>query len=99
MSRGKHFNYSPYKISKARYLQLCDDCASGRYSDKILHEACRGLEFVEKWIILSVTKNKSYDRIERSELDRIPASRTSFYRYRRLFYYNLNALLKGECKR
>ena len=79
---------------KTRYLKLRDNCASGKYSNKILHEACAELEFIEPWILLSVTKNKSYDRMEYSELGRIPASRTSFYRYRKLFYCNLDMVLK-----
>lgn len=86
-------------MSKVYFNELCDDYVAGKYSPEILSKACKGFEFLKLWIILSVTKNKSYDKIEYSELGRIPASRTSFYRYRRLFYYNLNALLKGECKR
>ena len=81
-------------MSKGYLNELRDNCASGKYSNKILHEACAEFQFIEQWILLSVTKNLSYDRLEYSELGRIPASRTSFYRYRKLFYHNLNILLK-----
>lgn len=90
---------SKENIIHERDMELRDGCASGKYNAKILLEACRGIEFVQPWIVLSVTKNLSYDRLEYTEeLGRIPASRTSFYRYKKLFYNNLDALLKENTK-
>ncbi len=80
------------------YVELRDNCASGKYNSEMLLKACKGFEFIEQWILLSVTKNLSYDRLEYSELGRIPVSRTSFYRYKKLFYSNLNALEEKKMK-
>lgn len=85
-------------MSKSDFNKLRDNCVAGKYDVEILHEACQGFEFLEPWILLSVTKNLSYDRLEYSKLGRIPVSRTSFYRYRKLFYRNLDALLKENIK-
>ena len=90
--------YSEYGISRERYLELCSGCAEGKYSPETLQEACRGLEFIEPWIILSVTKSRSYDLIEfNSELGRIPIGRSDFYGFRRKFYHNLDVILREEC--
>lgn len=83
-------------MSKSDFNKLRDNCVAGKYDVEILHEACQGFEFLEPWILLSVTKNKSYDSIEYSELGRIPVSRTGFYRCRKLFYCNLNAILEEK---
>ncbi len=81
-------------LKNFKYVELCDNCALGKYSPEMLSKACAEFEFLRPWIILSVTKNLSYDRLEYTELGRIPVSRTSFYRYRKAFYSNLDALLK-----
>lgn len=48
-------------------------------------------------IILSVTKSKSYDRLEFDlQLGRVPAGRTDFYGFRRKFYHNLDCLLRAQ---
>lgn len=91
--------YSEYGISRARYIELRNGCAEGKYSPETLQEACRGLEFIEPWIIPSVTKSKSYDRIEFDlQLGRVPVGRTDFYGFRRKFYHNLDLILKKELK-
>lgn len=79
---------------KIDFNKLRSNCMEGKYSPEMLLNACKGFEFLEPWIILSVTKNISYDRLEYTELGRIPVSRTSFYRYRKLFYCNLDMVLK-----
>lgn len=90
------FGFDAYNISRERYIELRNGCAEGKYSPEVLREACRGLEFLEPWIILSVTKSRSYDLIEYSEMGRIPVGRTDFYGYRRKFYHNLDCLLRSE---
>lgn len=89
--------FDAYNISRERYRELRYGCAAGKYSHETLREACRGLEFIEPWIILSVTKSKSYDLIEFDfKLGRIPIGRSDFYGFRRKFYHNLDCLLRGE---
>lgn len=89
--------FDAYNINRERYIELSNGCATGKYSPETLSKACRGLEFIEPWIILSVTKSKSYDLIEfHAELGRIPIGRSDFYGYRRQFYHNLDCLLRAE---
>lgn len=95
--RAPRFGYSEYGMSRERYLELRNGCAAGKYSPETLQKACRGLEFIGPWIILSVTKSKSYDRLEFStELGRIPVGRTDFYGFRRKFYHNMDCLLRAQ---
>lgn len=90
-------SFEAYNISRERYIELRGGCAAGKYSRETLSKACRGLEFIEPWIILSVTKSKSYDLIEFDyKLGRIPVGRSDFYGFRRKFYHNLDMLLKEE---
>ena len=90
-------SFDAYNISRERYIELRGGCAAGKYSRETLSKACRGLEFIEPWIILSVTKSKSYDLIEFDyKLGRIPVGRSDFYGFRRKFYHNLDVLLKEE---
>lgn len=89
--------YSAYNISRERYLELRGGCRMGRYAPETLQEACRGLEFIKPWIILSVTKGTSYDLLEfNMQWGRIPVGRTDFYGYRRKFYHNLDVVLREE---
>lgn len=89
--------FDAYNISRERYLELRNGCAEGKYNPETLREACRGLEFIKPWILLSVTKSKSYDLIEfHAKLGRIPIGRSDFYGFRRKFYHNLDCLLRAE---
>ena len=92
--------YSEYGISRERYLELSNSCADGKYSLKTLQKACKGIEFIEPWIILSVTKSKSYDELRKKwelrEIEQIPYCRSDFYGWRRKFYHNLDCLLRTE---
>ena len=101
LSRGQSIarpSFAELGICKERYLELRSGCVSGRYSRETLSKACIGLEFIEPWIILSVTKSKSYDFIEFNEkLGRIPVGRSDFYGFRRKFYHNLDVILREEC--
>lgn len=88
-------SYPELGISKERLRELQNGCRGGIYSSETLSKACIGLDFIEPWIILSVTKSKSYDLMEYSELGRIPVGRSDFYGFRRKFYHNLDCLLKN----
>lgn len=92
--------FEAYNISRERYLELRNGCATGKYSPETLRKACRGFEFVAPWILLSVTENRSYDAMEikweLSEIERIPVGRSDFYGFRRKFYHNLDVILREE---
>ena len=86
--------FDAYNMSRERYIELRNGCAAGKYSPETLSKACIGLEFIKPWIILSVTKSMSFDRIEFDfKLGRIPVGRSDFYGFRRKFYHNLDVLL------
>ena len=95
--------FDAYNISRERYLELRNGCADGKYSPETLQEACRGLEFIEPWIILSVTKSKSFEGLrclwELKEIEQIPFCRTDFYGFRRKFYHNLDVILREGAER
>lgn len=95
--KAPRFSFGWYGISQERYRELRDGCASGRYSLEILSKACAGFEHLMPWVLLSVTKCKSWDKIEYSELGRIPVGRSDFYGFRRRFYHNLDVILREEC--
>lgn len=93
--------FNAYNISRERYIELRNGCASGKYSRETLSRACEGLEFVKSYILLSVTQNKSYDAFrvkwELKEMEQIPIGRSDFYGFRRKFYHNLDVILREEC--
>lgn len=80
-----------YEISKARYRQLTEYIQSGRYAALASQAAHRANEMIAEYILLSVTKNKSYDALrvkwELKEMERIPYGRSDFYGIRRYFYH------------
>lgn len=90
----RRLSYEEYGISKERLAELRSGCRAGIYPSEMLSDACNGFEFVRQWILLSVTKNRSYDLIEYSKWGRIPCGRSNFYSFRRRFYYNLDCLIK-----
>ena len=87
--------WKDYGISKNRYRELKDICISGKEEEKVLRAAKKANKSISEYIVLSVKKDKSYEKIEYdSRLGRIPCGRTDFYGYRRLFYYLLDQELK-----
>lgn len=72
----------------------------GIYSSEMLSKACTGFEFIKPWILLSVTKNSSYDAMmvkwELRELERVPIGKNNFYAFRRIFFHDLDCLLRSE---
>lgn len=91
-------SFDAYNISRERYRELRNGCAVGKYSLETLSKACSGLEFIKPWILLSVTKSKSYDRLqilwELGKMEKPAVSRSGFYRFRRRFFANLDKELK-----
>ncbi len=93
----QRFSYEEYGIDGVRLAELQDGCRTGKYPPEMLQAACDGLEFVRPWILLSVTKNVSFDRLEfHWELGRCPSGRTNFYSFRRRFFYNLDKALREK---
>ena len=44
-------SFDAYNISRERYRELRNGCAVGKYSRETLSKACRGLEFIEPYLI------------------------------------------------
>ncbi|MCI9142373.1 MAG: hypothetical protein HFH87_07085 [Lachnospiraceae bacterium] len=91
-------SWQHYGISKNRYRQLTEYIHSGKYSDLYFQAAHAANETIAKYILLSVTQNKSYDVLrvkwELKEMERIPYCRTDFYGIRRYFYHIFDEKLK-----
>ena len=107
MSRGKHRNgtkamprlsYAEYGIGQRRLEELQTGCSAGIYPPEILKAACRGIEVISPWILLSVKHGKSFDVLavewELGKMERLPYCRTDFYSCRRRFFANLDRVLK-----
>ena len=84
------YSWEHYGITKERRAQLTQYIRSGKYALLASQEARRANETIAEYILLSVTKNKSYDTLrvkwELKEMERIPYCRTDFYGIRRYFY-------------
>ena len=85
------YTWEHYGIDKYRYDKLTEYIQSGAYADIALYAANKADKELKDYILLSVTKNKSYDALEklwaRGKIKRIPCSRTGFYGVRRYFYH------------
>lgn len=94
----QRLNYVEYGIGKQRLAELQDGCRAGIYPPEILKVACKGLEAISPWILLSVRQGKSFDtlavRWELGEIEKPPFCRTDFYSCRRRFFANLDKELK-----
>lgn len=87
-----------YGISKERYRELTEYIRSGRYASLASQAAHTANKDIAEYILLSVTKNKSYDALrvkwELKEMERIPYCRTDFYGIRRYFFSIFNEKMK-----
>lgn len=87
--------WDDYGISRERYQELKSICRLEEYKPLVRTAAYMVDEEIAEFIILSVTQNRSYDRLElTSRLGRIPCGRTDFYAIRRRFYYLLDVGLR-----
>ncbi len=92
---ARFITWDDYGISKDRYKELCTLCRSDEYATLARSAAHTANKDIEKYILLSVRENKSYEGVEYAEkLGRIPCGRTDFYGYRRLFFHNFDNALK-----
>lgn len=94
----QRLNYVEYGIGERRLEELQNGCRAGAYSSEILTAACRGIEAISPWILLSVKQGKSFDVLsvewELGKMERPPFCRTDFYSCRRRFFANLDKELK-----
>lgn len=88
--------WKDYGLNDKEYRKkLYAICQSGEYKKIISQIAYQTCPDIANHLIKSVTQNKSYEKIEFDlELGRICVGKTDFYGYRRLFYYNLDVILK-----
>ena len=88
-----------YGITQERYIKLRFAVQSGIYDDIAHFAANKANKDIAEYILLSATKNKSYEGVEYvSSMGRIPCGRTDFYGYRRLFYHIFDEELRKKEK-
>lgn len=94
----QRLSYAEYGIGQQRLEELQHGCRTGIYSPEILKAACKGIEAISPWILLSVRQSKSFDILsvdwELGRIERPPFCRTDFYSCRRRFFSNLDKELK-----
>lgn len=92
-------SWDDYGITQERYIKLRFAVQSGIYDDIAHAAANKANKDIAEYILLSATKNKSYEGVEYvSGLGRIPCGRTDFYGYRRLFYHIFDEELRKKEK-
>lgn len=96
--RNIRASWEDYGITPERLAELTGIARSERYASRVLSAALAADEKAAGHIILSVTENLSYERVEFHErLGRCPLGRTDFYGVRRLFFHHLDcAMRNGE---
>jgi hypothetical protein len=93
--KAPRYPWDHYNISKQRYKELTAAIRSGRYASLVSAAVHTAAPEIEEYILLSVMKNRSYERVEYTErLGRIPCGRTDFYGYRREFYHQFDMELR-----
>ena len=87
--------WDDYGISRERYQELKSICRLEEYKSLVRSVAYTTDREIAEFLILSVTQNRSFDRLEfTSKLGRVPCGRTDFYAIRRKFYYLLDTELR-----
>lgn len=88
--KAPRYSWDYYGISKDRYRQLTEYIRSGRYVSLASSAAHRASEIAERYILMSVTENLSYDDLESlwsvGKIERLPYCKSNFYGLRRYFY-------------
>lgn len=89
------YSWEHYGITKQRYRELTDIMRLPEYASLVEKIAQRASEMLAPWIILSIMKKRSYDRIEYTEkLGRIPCGRSDFYGFRRYTFHLMDRELQ-----
>lgn len=90
-------SYKQLGLSPERLQEVMACCRSGAFDRETMQRACSGFEWIQEFIILSATKNVSFDRLEfNTKWGRISCGKTNFYAYRRKFYSNLSKELSKD---
>lgn len=89
-------SYADYGMTDSRAKELLKECHAGKYSAQVRSAAHTAAPQIEKYILLSITKKRSYEGIEWLDGHRIPCGRTDFYGYRRHTLAILNNMLMGK---
>ncbi|MDE7197771.1 MAG: hypothetical protein K2O15_02695 [Lachnospiraceae bacterium] len=96
-ARNIRASWADYNISKERRRELQSIAKSDEYAGIVLECALKADRKSAGHIILSVTEEFSYERVEFHErLGRCPLGRSDFYGARRLFFHYLDCALKDE---
>lgn len=89
--------YDDLGLSPDRLQEVQARCRSGAFDRRTLQRACSGFEWIAEFIILSATKDLSFDKLEfTTKWGRIACGRSDFYSYRRRFYSNLSKELSSR---
>ena len=87
-----------YGISKERYKELSAIARQKEYASLVRSAAHRTNKDLEGYILLSVTKNLSYEGLqtlwELREIERMPCGRSDFYGWRREFFHQFDLELR-----
>lgn len=101
-NKAPRYPWDYYGITKERYKQLTEYIHSGKYESIATQAAHTANKDIEKYILLSVKENLSYDGLQRlwdlKKIDRMACGRSDFYGYRRYFYHLFNERMKEEGK-
>lgn len=96
----RFMTWNDYGISKSRYKKLKALCQRKEYDALTQSAAYATNPEIAEYILFSVKKNMSYDALEVKwelrEVEQMPCCRTDFYGYRRLFYHNLDSILREK---
>lgn len=96
-ARNIRASWADYGIDKKRYRALQDIARSDEYAGIVLDCALKADRKSAGHIVLSVTKDISYDHLEyHDRLGRCPIGRTDFYGARRLFFHYLDCALRDR---
>lgn len=98
-SKNIRASYQDYGITSERLNELMEIVKSGRYDALVRSAAHTANKDIAEYILLSVTKDKSYDELKKKwelrEIERMACGRSDFYGYRRLFFHYLDCTLKS----
>lgn len=87
-----------YGLTKERVEELEKLIQSGKYAPLASYVAHTANETMSEYILLSITKNLSYEGLEklwgRGEIEHMPYGRTDFYGIRRYFFSCLDKEMK-----
>lgn len=88
--KAPRYPWDYYGITKERYKRLTEYIRSGKYASLASQAAHTANKDIAEYILLSVTKNKSYDELQKKwelrEIERMACGRSDFYGWRRYFY-------------